>query len=333
MNKINVRALAEGAVLAALTAIMGIFYNIPVVSFITLFWPVPIIIVGYRNGFRISIVSALIAALLVSIIVSPIVGFALFGIYAVPGAIMGYMLRKKAKASAVIGIGGVLLGITGFMEIALMLQVLLNVNLVEVFLHFGSSLDRYFDIILQSTQKAAEIYQKIGLDQTMIDQSMDQMKELMQSAKLLFPTAMLMTGITTSYINFKVVKIILHRMGYEIQGIRRFADWSLDKRSKYILGGIAVLMMGATYSKIEALSGLSLNLLLVLNLVLLVTGLSLVTYIMEQMSVKYDIPKGIQRLLLVIIALLFFRFLPYIGLFDMAADLRRLFNKTAGGAR
>lgn len=50
MKTINTRAMMEGAILAALTAIMGIFYNVPVVGAITMFWSVPIVIVGYRNG-------------------------------------------------------------------------------------------------------------------------------------------------------------------------------------------------------------------------------------------------------------------------------------------
>lgn len=333
MNKINARALAEGAILAALTAIMGIFYNIPIISFITLFWPVPIVIVGYRNGFRISIISALIAALLVTIIISPVVGLILFGIHALPGAIMGYMLRKKVDIGTTIAACGVLLAVTGFLEIAFMLEMLLNVNILDVLLHFSTSMDKYFDFIMQGVQQTSEIYQKLGLSQEMIDQSVTQMQDLLVNAKVLLPSAILMTGICTSYINFKVVRIILNRMGYHIPDIRRFADWSLGRRGKFALAGMAIVMIAAMYSRIDALNGVYLNLLYALNLILLITGLSVLTFVMEQMMVKYEIPKGIHRLLLVVVALLFFRFLPYIGLFDMAADLRRLFRNTAGGVR
>lgn len=38
MKTINARAMMEGAILAALTAIMGVFYNVPVVGVITMFW-------------------------------------------------------------------------------------------------------------------------------------------------------------------------------------------------------------------------------------------------------------------------------------------------------
>jgi uncharacterized protein YybS (DUF2232 family) len=333
MNKINTRALAEGAILAALTAIMGIFYNIPIISFITLFWPVPIVIVGYRNGFRISILSALIAALLVAIIISPVVGFILFTIHALPGTIMGYMLRKKVGIGTTVAVCGVLLAITGFLQLAFIVQMLLNTNIMDILLHFNTSMDQYFDVVMQGVRQASEIYQRLGLSKEMMDQSVTQMQDILVNAKLLLPSAILMMGMCTSYINFKAVRLILNRMGYNMADMQRFADWSLGRRGKFALAGIAILMIAAMYSKIEALNGVYLNLLYALNLILLIAGLSLLNFLMEQMTAKYEIPKGIYRLLLVVVVLLFFRFLPYMGLFDMVADVRRLFTNTEGGVR
>ena len=64
MKTVNTKALVEGAVFASLTAVLGIMvYYIPLLSLIGMFWAVPIIIMGFRNGFKVSFISAIVAGI------------------------------------------------------------------------------------------------------------------------------------------------------------------------------------------------------------------------------------------------------------------------------
>jgi hypothetical protein len=62
-------------------------------------------------------------------------------------------------------------------------------------------------------------------------------------------------------------------------------------------------------------------------------GLSVVVYYIEQISQKYEIQKPVKTLMLIGLPLLLLAILPYIGMFDIAADIRRLDRNVPGGAR
>ena len=79
MSKMNTKALVEGAILASVTAVLGIMvYYMPFLSLLGMFWPTPIIIVGFRNGFKVSLVSAIVAALIVALFTEPFSGLYMF---------------------------------------------------------------------------------------------------------------------------------------------------------------------------------------------------------------------------------------------------------------
>ncbi|HOS68868.1 MAG TPA: DUF2232 domain-containing protein, partial [Bacillota bacterium] len=62
MERMQTRALVEGAIFAGVTALLGILYfYMQYLGIIAVIWPVPVIIVGYRNGIKASILSALSA--------------------------------------------------------------------------------------------------------------------------------------------------------------------------------------------------------------------------------------------------------------------------------
>lgn len=333
MNKINARAMAEGAILAALTAIFGIFYNVPVVGIITMFWPVPIVIVGYRNGFRISLIAAFIAALLVSLIVSPLIGIILFVTYALPGSVMGYMLRKNINPYTILGLCGLLLGITAVLEFVLSLELVLGIDVVNALLNFNESMNSYFGNISKQAAEAGQLYRQFGFDETTIQEVMKSFNDIIDNMKLLLPSAMLLAGITVSYLNFKVVKTILGRMGYKIRDIRKFSEWSLGGTGKLVLLGATLAILLMMNFKIQFLYSIYMNIWVFIYIIYGVLGLSLVSYIIEKLAVKYEIPRSVQRLLLVVALVMFMSLLPFVGMFDVAADIRRFDKNTIGGVR
>ena len=333
MKTINVRAMMEGSILAALTAIMGIFYNVPIAQAITMFWSVPIVIVGYRNGFRISLIAAFIAAVLVSLIVTPIVGLILFATYAIPGAVMGYMMRKQVRPSMTLIVCGVLLAVTAALQLVLSLELILGIHVIDIITNLDNAVNTYFSEIYNRTSDAAQIYIKFGMREADIKDALEQMKLMLEQFKLLLPASLLAGGIVTSYLNFKMVKLILNRIGCKIEDVKRFSMWGLDRSYRYIVLGITLVLMLVTSMKVEFLHDFYWNLWMLFMLFYTVLGLSVMVYFIEQVSEKYEIQKPVKTLMLIGLPLLMLAILPYIGMFDIAANVRRLDSNIPGGAR
>jgi len=333
MKTINARAMMEGAILAALTAIMGIFYNVPVVGVITMFWSVPIVIVGYRNGFRVSLIAAFIAAVLVSLIVTPIVGIILFVTYAIPGAVMGYMMRKKFSPGITLIVCGAILTVTAALQLALSLELILGINVIEVIRDIDTAVSSYFSEIYNRTSDAAQIYVRLGISEADIKESLKKMDEMLQQFKLLLPASLIAGGIITSYFNFKMVKLILNRIGCKIEDINRFSMWSVDKKYKYVVLGITFVLLLITAKQVQFLYGFYTNLWMLLMMFYMVLGLSVMVYFIEKISEKYEIQKPVKTLIFIVLPILMLAILPYIGMFDIAANVRRLDRNIPGGAR
>jgi uncharacterized protein YybS (DUF2232 family) len=333
MKTINTRAMMEGAILAALTAIMGIFYNVPIVGIITMFWAVPIIIVGYRNGFRVSLIAALIAALLVSLIATPIVGIILFATYAIPGAVMGYMLRKKFSPYMTLSVCSLLLAVTAVFQFVLSLELILGIDIIDILGNLNAVVNNYYNQIYNQASEIAEMYKALGLGEAEIKQALEQVAAAMKEVKQLMPVGFLFAGVMGSFINFKTVKLILNRMGYKIEDINRFSQWSLSKTNRIILLVITGIVLLFMYTNAEALGSLLTNIWAGLMFVYVILGLSVIVYFKEKLGEKYEIPKPVQNLMLVFLVLIMMGILPYIGMFDIASDIRRKDRNIPGGAR
>lgn len=333
MKTINTRAMMEGAILAALTAIMGIFYNVPIAQAITMFWSVPIVIVGYRNGFRVSLIAAFIAAVLVSLIVTPIVGLILFVTYAIPGAVMGYMMRKQISPGITLFVCGALLTVTAALQLVLSLGLILGINVIGIITNIDASISNYFSVIYNQTSDAAQMYVKLGMREADIKEALQKLNLMLQQFKLLLPASLFAGGIVTSYFNFKMVKVILNRVGCKIQDIKRLSMWRVDGKYKYIVLGITFVILFAASQQVQFLYSFHTNLYMLLRLFYTVLGLSVMVYFIEQISEKYEMQKPVKTLMLVGLPLLMMAILPYIGMFEIAADIRRLDIKTPGGAR
>lgn len=333
MKTFNIRAMVEGAILAALTAIMGIFYWMPVLSIITFFWSVPIILVGYRHGFKVSIISSVVAALIVSLLMNPAMGMILLIVYALPGAAIGVMLRKKFSPYAVIFIGGLILAVASVLEFAFMMDILSGKNVINVIINFGAEIDSYYNSLYNTAVIATESYSKLGIDKETINQILEVFKTSIYSAKRVLPTFSVLIGVFFAYANFKMVKLILNRLGYAIEDIKKFSEWRVkeDITAPALILTLAALSL--YFVKIEWLGIINENLLVLLFTAYGILGMSVVMYFVEKIADKHEIPKPLQVFIIVFIFFALFAGLPFIGMFDLTADIRRLNKNTIGGAK
>jgi uncharacterized protein YybS (DUF2232 family) len=333
MKTFNVRAMVEGAVLAAVTVIMGIFYRVPVLELLTFFWPVPIIIVGYRHGFRVSIISAVVAALIISLLVNPFVGLILLLVYALPGAVIGMMLHRKLSSYAAIFVGGLLTGLTAVLEFAIMIHIMFNKNVFAVLMNFGAEIDNYYNSLYNIMAEASKVYKGLGIDENTIQQVLNLYKVAISNIKIILPAGLALVGIFVAFINFKVARIILSRLGYQVEDIKEFSRWRVRQNLVAPTLIFTLLVIALNYVNITWIRDINLNLMTILFGVYGVLGLSVIVFYIKRIGEKNEIPKPLLGIIAVVLFFLLYSILPFIGMFDLTADLRRLSRDTIGGVK
>ncbi|MHB1394458.1 MAG: YybS family protein [Clostridia bacterium] len=326
MDRIQTKALVEGAIFAGVTALLGIlYYYMQYLGILAMVWPVPVIIVGYRNGLKASILSAMSAGLIVSLLTHPLVGVGLLVGFGLPGILMGYMINKKVNPYAVIFLCGVLLSFTMVGEFLLSLKA----TGIDAFKFFGS-LDATFKQQIEVTLK---IYRQLGIAEKDLQNMGDYISQMVGMMKLIFPSALLLSGLIFSFIDYKLTRLILKRIGHIIPDIEEFSKWKLQEPYSIILLGLAVLAAAAAYLKLPGMAAVALNVTTVLMLIFSVIGVSVLVYYSKVYGDRQGIPKALRNIIVVFIVLAFMQFIAFVGILDLVLNFRKLESKNPGGAR
>ena len=324
MERMQTRALVEGAIFAGVTALLGILYfYMQYLGIIAVIWPVPVIIVGYRNGIKASILSALSAGLVVSLVTQPLVGVGLLIGFGVPGVIMGHMINKRVNPYAVILVCGILLSVSMAGEFLLSLKIA-GIDGLE----FLSNLDSAFR---EQLETSLDIYRQFGIAEDKLQEFKDYFSQAIELAKYVIPSSLLISGVFFSFIDYKLTRLILKRIGFVLPDIDEFSKWRLTEPYSYILLGTAVFAVAASYFRVPGFNTAALNISTILTLVFTIVGISVVVYFARVYGDRYGISKPLRNIIAVFIILTFIQFIVFIGILDLAFDFRRLKSKNSIG--
>ena len=324
MERMQTRALVEGAIFAGVTALLGILYfYMQYLGIIAVIWPVPVIIVGYRNGIKASILSALSAGLVVSLVTQPLVGVGLLIGFGVPGVIMGHMINKRVNPYEVILVCGILLSVSMAGEFLLSLKIA-GIDGLE----FLSNLDSAFR---EQLETSLDIYRQFGIAEDKLQEFKDYFSQAIELAKYVIPSSLLISGVFFSFIDYKLTRLILKRIGFILPDIDEFSKWRLTEPYSYILLGTAVFAVAASYFRVPGFNTAAINISTILTLVFTIVGISVVVYFARVYGDRYGISKPLRNIIAVFIILTFIQFIVFIGILDLAFDFRRLKSKNSIG--
>ncbi|HOM43032.1 MAG TPA: DUF2232 domain-containing protein, partial [Bacillota bacterium] len=282
-----------------------------------------VIIVGYRNGIKASILSALSAGLVVSLVTQPLVGVGLLIGFGVPGVIMGHMINKRVNPYAVILVCGILLSVSMAGEFLLSLKIA-GIDGLE----FLSNLDSAFR---EQLETSLDIYRQFGIAEDKLQEFKDYFSQAIELAKYVIPSSLLISGVFFSFIDYKLTRLILKRIGFILPDIDEFSKWRLTEPYSYILLGTAVFAVAASYFRVPGFNTAAINISTILTLVFTIVGISVVVYFARVYGDRYGIPKALRRIMTVFIILTFIQFIVFIGILDLAFDFRRLKSKNSIG--
>ncbi len=309
-NKISTGALTEGAIIAAITALLGVLsYYIPFLTLLIYIWPIPIIILGKRHGMAVSIVATIAAGLILSFLTPPIHAIQLVIMYGLVGIVLGYAYQKD------MGIGkAILLGyVVALVSTVLLLQ----------FYHLATGVnitDELGQMMKISLQEITKIYQQSGIDEGLIEETMKQVKNTLQTILQLLPVLLLMIPFIITIINMWIAEKILRRLGYPVKNLPPFWNWQLPNHVGFGLFAILFIVVLGNYLKIPKIDMVYLNLVYLIFLVFYVQGLAIVAYFFHEKKVS----KGLWVLgfLLILIVPLFQIGVQFLGLFDTIFHFR-----------
>ncbi len=316
MQRLDTKAMVEGAIFTAITALMGIIIiYIPLLSIMSYIWPVPIVIVGYRNGLKISILSAIAASIIISMFTTLANGAFLVATLGLPGIVMGYMLNRKIKVNIVVLITAIVLSIT---------LVISMIGTIYIFspsvFEKINSLDTALDEFIKETK---EVYMSFGADEETIQQMLDRIYQMYEMLRITFPILIVVSNLPLAYMIFKLTRLILKRLGYNIDDMSSFSEWGLPRNIRVPALFLMAAALFSKYINISWLSIIAANISVLLSFVFLVIGISVVAFYLNIAAKKYQIPSVAKAILAIMIILIFMMFIPAIGIVDTALDIRK----------
>lgn len=309
MNK--TREIAEAGLFAALIAIMIIgAYFVPLAgSLITMFLPLPIIVLTMKNKV-VNVVFAAIVGIVVSGMFITFVGSVpLGGIALMVGLPIGLAMRYKQKTLVTILVGTVF-GTAAFIAIFALIEQFTGVSLFQI-------IEESFKL---SAEMQGELTAILGAESTTATADAQKLlSDMLYLIKLIMPAFMIVFSMFYAMLNVVMAHQILKRLRIDHIPLGRFEDFSYPKHLAYGSMGMLVL------SYIVGAMGLVDLELITTNFAFLFTNI----FVVQGFAVIYFFMKGrvgkVTSIVIIVLLSVFglMQYISFLGFFDVLMDLRK----------
>lgn len=313
MQPTQVRSMVEAGVMSAIAIIFAmISVYVPLIgSLVNMVWPVPIILLGVRHGYKWSIMAVAVAAIMIAILIEPVlavktvVGFSLVGI------VLGHALRAGFSPAKTLFLGSIAALVSSVAVLGLMM-LLMGVN----------PLNLEFQMMGEGMKQAIEVYRSHGMAEEELARLEEMLGTVLVMMRIAFPAIFVLSAVISSYINLACARLVLRRLGQPTAGFGLFKHWAAPP---YILwaavAGGALVYLGKM-QQAELLTNLGINILLFSLICVFVHGLAVFYFLAD----KYNLSRLIRGIILLMIFInaIFVLIVVYAGAFDMALDYRKL---------
>ena len=99
MTNTRVRPMVEGGILSAVAILFALIsVYIPIIgAFVNLIWPVPIILLGVRHGYKWSLMATAVAGILIALLIHPLHAISVAVGFGLTGIVLGHCFRRGYK--------------------------------------------------------------------------------------------------------------------------------------------------------------------------------------------------------------------------------------------
>lgn len=313
MQQTKIKPLVEGGILSAvaiLFALIGAY--VPLLGpFANLIWPVPIILLGVRHGYKWSIMASVVSGVLISLLMHPlhavtvVVGFALTGI------VLGYCFRAQYPPFKTLA-WGTLASLVSQLAVLAIAAVALGINPINT----------QVDAMVKSLEEGVQMYRQMGLNEEDTAKMTETMKTIIDYVKIIFPAGLVLSAVVVTYVNYLASTLVLKRLGHYIAPFPPFRSWSLPLYIVYLFVVAVGLMMWGRSQDITLLFNIGMNVQAITSIFLLIQGVALFYFLAD----KYKLSRLMRGIILVLIFAngLFMQIAILAGAFDIVVDYRRL---------
>ncbi len=239
MRENKTASLVEAGILSSIAIVFAIIsLYLPVLgAFVSIVWPVPMILLGVRHGLKWSSLCLVAAGVLIAIVVSPWQSLLLVSAMGLVGLTLGWALHKGKTALQSIFLG----------SIASLLSKVIFL-LISFFVMGLDPFDLSPENIARTVDKAVEMYRYFGLS----DESLAEMRKMLAATfelmKVILPAGFVLGAIFDTLINFLAAKAVLKRLGTHVPDLPPFREWMVPD---FVLAAFgAALIMLSFYNQL-----------------------------------------------------------------------------------
>ncbi len=306
------KPMFESALMIAI-AIVLIFSGmyVPFLGFAVILLPVPFVIIGVRHGLRYNIISLVAAMILISTFQGLLITLAIFIVVGFSSLAMAYTIKRNYSFNRIIF----------FSVVSSLIALLLIVAVLFSFSDFDIA-QQFEEAVKMNNEMNREFFMRLGIEENQLDETMKIQTLAMERMLILVPSIMFFAVSINTLINYGVTASILRRSSHYIQKPTKLSYFRLPQN---ILTGTMVVVV-LTYImklvKFVKFDALLLNVIAIFSMIYLIQGLAVVSYFIEKRGVK----KVLRRIILVFLFLIptIANILPYVGLFDIMFNIRKL---------
>ena len=312
-NKIKLTPRVEGGILAGVSVLMALAAMLPIIGIAAkILCPLPMIILGIRHGYRVSLLAMVVASILVALMMSPI-----YSLFLLPGFILVGMTLIYTFTREIGAVKSILYA-SGASVLAKVIMIAAMFAFMEVN-PCGSGVDQVF-------HDAVDFYRDSGMDESQLVQIEKTMDEMLALTKLLMPGAIIAFSFIEGYLNFAAAGLLLRRLHMqEAPRLLPFKEWRFPKWVVYFYAIALIGIYWSTKYELAALNQAVMNLWILMTMMTLLQGISLLYYATS----KYNLSKVVRGFILILVLLhgVFAQMLSIVGLFDILFDYRSRFSK------
>lgn len=302
----RVSSITEGAMLLALFAVMTLITAyIPLAGVITLLvYPIIFILYTIRHHLKAALL-LLLASVFLTAILGQVAMIPQTFSFCLSGLVMGYFYKKK-KSGTAIAAGG----------IAYLFGFVLIFGSYALFLNLFPK-DGLGPFVDDAIKQAVPILKQFG--QEMDAKKVSQLKEQMTQMIYLIPASFAMGGALYAFITHWIASAVLKRMNMAPKKLLPFREWKLPRSIVwYYLIVIVLGMMNLEKGSYPYLAVLNLSALL--QLLLVIQGLSFVYYFFHKKGYSAGLPIMVTIFTILIPFLL--QLVRILGIIDLGFALR-----------
>jgi len=314
-NKSSTRAILEGAMMTALTVVLVLagFY-IPFMSLLVFITPVPLSMVFLRQGFKAGVITVITSILILLIFLDPISIISMASLFLV-GIALGYTIYRKMKTFSII----VVTFFTSLFSMITYFVVMTKILGIKI-------ADTMFKSLEESKNMTLMFYKQLGIKEDSYNQISTMLSSLTETTKILLPLGLIIGSLLIAIVNFYLLSIILKRTGYQkIEPLPSFETWRLPTSISIFFVLVVLLNLFLSKYNIPNMNVILINSFMAFMIAFFVDGMAVIYYFMK----KYNWSK-VAKTLIIISSLfipMFTQILAFVGLIDVAIDLRKVFDR------